>query len=55
MDAQLDTLTQVKRTLLDIAIRFGPKVLVALLILCVGVMVSRGARRTTASMAARPS
>jgi small conductance mechanosensitive channel len=45
MDAQLDTLTQAKRTLVDLAIRFGPKVVVALLIMLVGFMVSRWAAR----------
>jgi small conductance mechanosensitive channel len=41
MDNQLDTLTQAKHTLVDLAIRFGPKLVVALLILGVGVLVSR--------------
>jgi small conductance mechanosensitive channel len=45
MDVQLDTLTQAKRTLVDLAIRFGPKLVVALLILAAGVFVSRWAGR----------
>ena len=45
MDAQLDTLSQAKRTLVDLAIRFGPRLFVALLILGAGVMVSRWAAR----------
>lgn len=45
MDNQLDTLTQAKRTLVDLAIRFGPRLIVALLILAVGVLVSRWAGR----------
>ena len=45
MDTQLDTLTQAKHTLVDLAIRFGPKLVVALLILGVGVLASRWAGR----------
>jgi small conductance mechanosensitive channel len=46
VDTQLDTLTQAKHTLVDLAIRFGPKLVVALIILGVGVLVSRWAGRT---------
>lgn len=45
MNPQLATIDQVKNTVLDLAIRFGPKVLVAVLILVVGVMVSRWVSR----------
>lgn len=41
MDDQLANLNQAKATLLDLAIRFGPKLLVAVLILVAGGMVSR--------------
>jgi small conductance mechanosensitive channel len=41
MDKQLETITQAKSTLIDLAIRFGPKLLVAILILLAGAMVSR--------------
>ena len=45
MNSQIANLDQVKNTLLDLAIRFGPKLLVALLILIIGVMVSRWVSR----------
>jgi len=38
---QLQTLEQVKATVVDLSIRFGPKVLVAIIILIVGFFVSR--------------
>lgn len=41
MDEQLQTISQVKSTLVDLAVRFGPKVLAAILIIVVGVFVSR--------------
>ena len=41
MNEQLATIYQVKSTILDLAVRFGPKVLAAILILVVGVIVSR--------------
>jgi small conductance mechanosensitive channel len=41
MNSQVASFDQIKNTVLDLAIRFGPKLLVALLILTVGVMVSR--------------
>ncbi len=41
MDNQLETISQAKNTLVDLAVRFGPKVLVAILILIVGAVVSR--------------
>jgi small conductance mechanosensitive channel len=50
MNAELTSLDQIKSTVIDIAIRFGPKVLVALLILFVGVVVSRGVSRWLLNM-----
>jgi small conductance mechanosensitive channel len=41
MNVSVTSIDQIKNTLIDLAIRFGPKVLVAILILCVGVAVSR--------------
>ncbi|MCX7138216.1 MAG: mechanosensitive ion channel family protein [Proteobacteria bacterium] len=43
MGNQLETLDQVKAAVLDMAVRFGPRVLVAILILIVGYIVSRWA------------
>jgi len=45
MDQSVASLEQVKRTVIDLAIRFGPKLLVAIVILCIGVAVSRAASR----------
>src|SRR5262245_26527013 len=41
MDEQLESVAQVRNTLIDLSIRFGPKVLVALIILGVGFFVGR--------------
>ena len=41
MPIQLDALDQAKSTLIDLAIKFGPRVVVAILILAVGVYASR--------------
>lgn len=41
MDDQLESVAQTKNTLINLAIRFGPKVLVALLILVIGFFVGR--------------
>ncbi|HXX12377.1 MAG TPA: mechanosensitive ion channel domain-containing protein [Burkholderiales bacterium] len=41
MDEQLESVAQVKNTLIDLSIRFGPKLLVALIILSVGFFVGR--------------
>ncbi len=41
MPIQLDALEQAKSTLIDLAIKFGPKVIVALLIIAAGVYASR--------------
>src|SRR5580658_1688767 len=45
MNNQLDPLAHAKDTLLDLAVRFGPKVLVALLILTAGLFVAGWAAR----------
>jgi small conductance mechanosensitive channel len=44
----IDTINQVKSTLIDLAIRFGPKLLVAILIMVVGVFIANWFARTTA-------
>ena len=41
MDEQLDTIAQLKVTIIDLAVRFGPKLLAAILVLVVGVLLSR--------------
>jgi small conductance mechanosensitive channel len=41
MNKELTTLDQAKNTVVDLAIKFGPKVLAALLILFLGVLISR--------------
>ena len=45
MNQSLQTIEQLRTTAIDLALRFGPKVLAALLILTLGVMVSRWAGR----------
>jgi small conductance mechanosensitive channel len=45
MNSQLDPLAHAKDTLLDLAIRFGPKLLVAILILTVGFLAAGWAAR----------
>jgi small conductance mechanosensitive channel len=45
MDSQLQSLDQVKASILDMAIRFGPKLLVAIIILVAGYLVGRWAGR----------
>ena len=45
MENQIESVRQIKTTLLDLAVRFGPKVLAALVILTIGVFVSRWAGR----------
>lgn len=41
MDTSLQSLDQIRASALDMAIRFGPKFVVAILILCAGYMVGR--------------
>lgn len=48
MNVGLDTLGQAKGTLIDLAIRFGPKVLAAVLIMTAGAFVAGWVARTTA-------
>ncbi len=45
MNSQLASIDQIKNTVLDLAIRFGPKLLIAILILAVGFAVSRWVSR----------
>jgi small conductance mechanosensitive channel len=45
MNPQLASIYQIKNTVLDLAIRFGPRLLVAILILAVGFAVSRWVSR----------
>jgi small conductance mechanosensitive channel len=45
MNPQLASIDQIKNTVLDLTIRFGPKLLVAILILAVGFAVSRWVSR----------
>jgi small conductance mechanosensitive channel len=45
MNEQAATISHAKDTLLDLAIRFGPRLLTAVLILVAGIMVSRGVSR----------
>jgi len=47
MNPDLSTLTHVKTQLIDLGIRFGPKLLVAILILIAGVIVGRWVARGT--------
>jgi small conductance mechanosensitive channel len=53
MNEQLAPIDQIKNTALDLAIRFGPKVLAATLILVVGFAVSRWVSRWLARMLSR--
>jgi small conductance mechanosensitive channel len=41
MDKNLETISQVKSTLIDLALRFGPRLLAAIVIIAVGLFVSR--------------
>jgi small conductance mechanosensitive channel len=47
MNDQLETLEHVKRTVIDLAIQFGPKVLAALVIVIAGALVARWVGRIT--------
>jgi small conductance mechanosensitive channel len=48
MNNGLDTLAQIKGTLIDLAIRFGPKLLTATLIMVAGSFAAGWVARTTA-------
>src|SRR4051812_46321059 len=49
----MEDLDQVTATAIDLGMRFGPKLLVAILILAAGVFAGRWAGRSTVSMLAR--
>ncbi|OHE61723.1 MAG: mechanosensitive ion channel protein MscS, partial [Thiobacillus sp. GWE1_62_9] len=53
MDEQLQTLEHAQRTAIDLAIQFGPRLVVALLILVAGYFVGRWVGRVADSMLAR--
>jgi small conductance mechanosensitive channel len=53
VDDQIKTISSVKDTLLDLAIRFGPKLLVAILILVAGAIASRWVSRWLLRMLGR--
>lgn len=53
MDTQLQSIDQVRATLIDLAIKFGPKLFTALVILAVGVFAARHVGRATARGLAR--
>src|ERR1700761_5911641 len=48
MNNGIDTISQIKATLIDLAIRFGPKVLTAILILAAGVFIANWCARAVA-------
>jgi small conductance mechanosensitive channel len=53
MNDQLESVEQVRRTAIDLAMKFGPKVLVAIIILAAGVFVARWLGRATDRMLQR--
>jgi small conductance mechanosensitive channel len=53
MNEHLQALDQVRSTAIDLAMKFGPKLLVAILILTAGVVVGRWAGRATLRVLAR--
>jgi small conductance mechanosensitive channel len=53
MDNNLDAINHAKSELIDVAVRFGPKILVAVLVLVAGVMVGRWIGRATEGGLAR--
>jgi len=53
MDDQLKALDQVRSTAIDLGMKFGPKLVVAILILCAGVVVGRWAGRATLRLLGR--
>ena len=48
MNSGIDSISQIKTTLIDLAIRFGPKVLTAMLILAAGVFIANWCARAMA-------
>jgi small conductance mechanosensitive channel len=53
MGDQLQALDQVRSTAIDLGMKFGPKLVVAILILCAGVVVGRWAGRAVLRVLAR--
>ena len=53
MDTQLQSLDQIKSSVIDMAVKFGPKLLVALAILIAGYVVARWAGRMLDSLLVR--
>jgi len=53
MQASLNSVQQIQNTILDLAVRFGPKLLAAILILIAGSMVSRWTGRWVARLLQR--
>jgi small conductance mechanosensitive channel len=53
MDEHLQSIDQLQRTAIDLAVHFGPKLLTAVLILVAGVMASRWVGRATATALGR--
>jgi small conductance mechanosensitive channel len=53
MEGNLDAINHVKTLLLDVAVSFGPKILVAVLVLAAGVMAARWFGRASARALAR--
>jgi small conductance mechanosensitive channel len=53
MNDQLETVDQVRRTAIDLAMKFGPKVLVAIIILAAGFFVGQWVGRATDGMLKR--
>lgn len=53
MDDPLQSLDQVKASALDMAVRFGPKLIVAVLIMCAGYVVGRWAGRILENLLVR--
>jgi Conserved TM helix len=41
MNEQLETIDQVKSTVLDLVVRFGPRLFAAILVLVIGILLSR--------------
>jgi len=54
MNDQLDTLSHVQREIIDLAVRFGPKVLVAVAIIVAGFYAGRWAGRVTCRITFKP-
>ncbi|HEX3912670.1 MAG TPA: mechanosensitive ion channel family protein [Steroidobacteraceae bacterium] len=48
MNSGIESITQIKATLIDLAIRFGPKLATAILILAAGVFIANWCARATA-------